>query len=217
MKRIVLIMCLLLNLPFVKAQDSILIKNRTDFLRRWSPLEVDNLFDKHITPHHYFYQFVPVNEESYKIVWGNDSIRNTSKSIFTEREGVRHSLAWENDDFIVIHGSDGSDTWHNIILPLKSNANECIVFNPIAKDMPSNIIVLEQCGTSDTLLAVYYLKTQTVSYIVDPQIKCSSFFIHYCIKSIKFSNNQLVVEWVTPNYIDTPNTIIRKEYKLYAR
>lgn len=179
--------------------------------------EVDILLNRHVTPEHNYYQFVPKDNSTFTILWGNDSIKNISKNEFAELIGIRASLEFENKEFIFIRYWTGTGVWYNLVLPLKQGYGDFVIENPIAYDMTNGRVATELCCMGDTLLQVLDFKGRGNSLIIDPEIKCSSAQIDFCIDSIYFSGSVLKVNWIVPNKIDQPNSIIKKSYKIYAR
>jgi hypothetical protein len=92
-----------------------------------------------------------------------------------------------------------------------------MIQNPIAYDLKNNRVATELCCMGDTLLEVLDFNGQGSTYIIDSLIKCSSVQIDFCIDSIFLSDTVLKVNWIVPNKIDQPNSIIKKSYKIYAR
>jgi hypothetical protein len=217
MKKLYLFGSFLIISIVVSAQQQRLDSIKASYLNQYVDVEIANLFDKHITPRHNYYQFIPLDNSAFTIIWGNDSIKNESKNEYAALLGVRQSLEVENDKFIFIHSWSGSGVWQNIVLPLKQGYGDFMIQNPIAYDLKNNRVATELCCMGDTLLEVLDFNGQGSTYIIDSLIKCSSVQIDFCIDSIFLSDTVLKVNWIVPNKIDQPNSIIKKSYKIYAR
>ena len=200
----------------LSAQQQRLDSIRASYLNWYSDPEIHNLLDKHFTPRHNYYQFVPLKNSMYTIIWGNDSIKNKSYNEYADLLGIRQSLEFETDKFIYIHGWTGSGVWHNIVLPLKQGYGDFVIQNPIAYDTINNRVVTELCCMGDTLLEVLDFNGKGSLYIIDSLVKCRSVQIDYCVDSITLSGTALKVNWIVPDKINKPNSIIRRVYDLKA-
>jgi hypothetical protein len=217
MKKTFLLVCFFIVPILISAQQHRLDSVRASYRNRLVDEEIDNLLNKHVTPKHNYYQFVPLDNSGYTIIWGNDSIKNQSKNEYADLLGIRVSLEFENSKFIFLHTWTGSGVWQNIVLPLKQGYGDFMIENPIAYDTTNNRVVTELCCMGDKLLEVLDFNGQGSLYIVDSLIKCSSVQIDFCIDSIILSDTVLKVNWIVPNKIDKPNSIIKRTYKIYAR
>ena len=169
------------------------------------------ILDKHVTPHKNYYQFVPINSDTYRILWGNDSINNVSHETYADVIAEGHSLGWENNKFLAIHGHTGTGAWHDIILPLNNDANEIFVSNILSKNLRYNIVVTEEDCSEDTLLRVINLETRRECCIVDRTIQKSPTY-HAPVHKIEISKDHIVVYW----NLGVSGKVIKKKYNIFA-
>jgi len=169
------------------------------------------ILNKHTTPHKNYYQFVPINSDTYRICWGNDSINNVSQAIYNEVYAESQSMGWEDSRFLAIHGHTGTGAWHDIILPLNNGAKDFVVSNILSKNLKYNIVVTEEDCSEDTLLRVINLETRSVFCIVDKTIPPSPTY-HAPVYKIEISKEFIVVYW----NLGESGKVIKKKYNIFA-
>lgn len=159
-----------------------------------------------------YYQFVFATDTTSFIKWGNDKFTNTSyqeiDNYLLDKDKI--ILDWATKEFIVLKHNSGSDTWQHIVLQLKPKQEPIFYENSLAFDRENGLVVYEFPSVKDTILIVENIITKRKKYLGKNWTKCSSALHHYCIDSISINNQELYLEWVTPNYIDKPN---KKEIK----
>jgi hypothetical protein len=162
-----------------------------------------------------YYQFIPATDTTCYIKWGNTAVSNiSSKAIGNwQVEYGEIGLQWSNDKFIGLCRGTGSDTWMDIILPLKSNEDVRFYENRLAIDEENGILVYEY-PSEDSIIIAENILTSKKQVLGKNWTPCSSFLYHYCIDSVSIVNKELYIEWVTPATMDVPNYKEFKQIKL---
>jgi hypothetical protein len=159
-----------------------------------------------------FYQFIPVTDSTSRIKWGNKEISNISEEVIDNyflTGDKRLNFQYANSKFIFFGRWRYSDTWCNIILPLKIGEDLRFYQNLMAVEKNRGFVVYEY-PDEDSILIAENILTKKQQVIGSGWAKCGSAFYHYCIDSISINNEMLYVEWILPNKVDKPN---RKEIK----
>ncbi len=164
-----------------------------------------------------FYQFIQATDSTAYIKWGNHTFTNISKtgvySAYLEKGRIY--VRWLNEKFMVLGRGTGSDTWIDVVLPLKKDADLKFYDNCMAYDKENGIAVREWCCQTDTVLLAENILTGKQQALGKDWKKCRAVsFVHYCIDSISVSNKILYVEWVLPHKLDGRTTKETKKIKL---
>jgi hypothetical protein len=159
-----------------------------------------------------YYKIITSDYSNCFIHWGNKSLHKKSNKKFYCNEFKNLHFEWENNKFISVKSSRGSDSWFNIFLPLEESAQEVIYENILAYDKKNNLIAAEFLS-KDTVLDVYNLVNGKHLYIIEKSY-CESAFNHYCIDTIFFQDNQLIYNWILPNKLEENQKISNRKIYL---
>ena len=148
---------------------------------------------KHLVKNGSYYEMVRFNDSTFKITWGNDSLKRTYDDplhlMFVERLNVK----WQNQDYIILDYNTGSGAWVNVVLPLNKREQVQQFDNGLYFEGKSNYFITS--GYEDTILCVYNPKTQKMQSIVDKELPCEFPQKYNCIDQIRIQDKILYYKW----------------------
>lgn len=145
-----------------------------------------------------FYNLIPASDSTYTIQWGDSLFQNHSKLVLPKFFVEKELYETEKDsEQIVLAVETGSDSWYNIILPMKTGALETMFYCPILTDLKEKIVVTPYYGSGDTLFVIENFMTHKKQFIGMGWPECSP-LLYECIDSISLHNNELYLKRNVP-------------------
>jgi hypothetical protein len=160
-----------------------------------------------------FARFFKINEMSYRLEWGKNTIRNVSELIFDTTDIMNCRLATGSDEFTVLKIDGDTGVRKSIILPLNMKSPEIVYKNAICIDLENTTIIIEH-PSQDSVLIVENFVNKKKMVLGKNFIPCQTGFAHDCLDSLIFYDNKLSFKWVTPDKYTVDKKVELKRYKI---
>ena len=179
-----------------------------------------SLNKKHLTQNGNYYIFLRCSDTTFKITWGNDTIRRTYDRPLTFVVVDRLWVKWENQDYIILDYGIGSGVWENIILPLNNKEQAQAFYNGLCFDKDNNLFTIagrpwSEIGPvyyNDTVLTLKNLKSQQLQFAVEKEKHNTDILLS--IDSVRIKDKLLYYEWATPSRYDDNKRVVARRIQV---
>lgn len=151
-----------------------------------------NLIDTILFQDSRYLLFENLSDSTYRLIWGNKTIRNKSNDTIHILPSGKLNLSWVSNNAIGLRQGCGSSCFFTYVLPLVQNAEEKFYMYPLAFDTINNIIAYGNDRNDYFLTIENYISGKTIKlnndYLKGP-------FTGYCVDSISFQPKGLYLKW----------------------